>query len=109
MIDETTWIEGVRIVLRDARSDDLNVLAYWLQPEQRWQELDGPMYDQPPSDEVARILDDRRAQLASAARPRPRTNLSIAAIDSELMLGQVTWSGRGSATGLNIVVYNPDL
>jgi putative hydrolase of HD superfamily len=25
------------------------------------------------------------------------------------MLGQVTWSGRGSATGLNIVVYNPDL
>jgi hypothetical protein len=28
MIDETTWIEGVRIVLRDARSDDLNVLAY---------------------------------------------------------------------------------
>jgi len=109
MIDETTWIEGPRLVLRDVRSDDLDALAYWLQPEQRWQELDGPMYDQPSPGEVARILDDRRALLASAGRPRPRTNLSIAAIDSEIMLGQVTWSGIVSATGLNIVIYNPDL
>lgn len=109
MIDETAWIEGVRLVLRDVRSDDLDVLAYWLQPKQRWQELDGPMYDQPPPGEVARILDDRRALVASANRPRPRTYLSIAAIDSDVMFGQVTWSGIASATGLNIVMYNPDL
>lgn len=109
MRDETIRIEGIRIVLRDATLDDLGPLAHWLQPGHRWHELDGPMYDQPPPGEVARILDDRRALLASAERPRPRTNLSIAAIDSEIMLGQVTWSGIVSATGLNIVIYNPDL
>lgn len=109
MIDETTWIEGMRLVLRDIAPDDLDVLAYWLRPEQRWHELDGPLYDQPRPDEIARILDDRRALIASTDRPQPRTNLSVAAIDTDTMLGQVTWSGIVGETGLNIVIYNPDL
>ncbi len=109
MIDETARIEGSRIVLRDPVPEDLDVLAYWLRPEQRWRELDGPMYDQPGPDDIARILDDRRALIFSANRPRPRTNLSIAEIDSGAMLGQVTWSGAIDETGLNIVIYNPDM
>lgn len=103
----STWIDGMRIVLRDIELDDLDGLAYWLRPEQRWQELDGPMYDQPPPDEIARILGERRSLLAN--RPWPRTTLSIAEIDTDEMLGQVTWSGDVDRTDLNIVIYNPDL
>lgn len=109
MNDETIWIEGMRLVLRDVAPNDLDVLAYWLRPEQRWQELDGPMYDQPTPTEIARILGERRALAEGAYRPRPRTNLSIAAIDTDAMLGEVTWSGAADGTGLNIVIYNPDL
>ncbi len=109
MTGETIWIEGVRIVLRDIGQEDLDVLSYWLRPEQRWQELDGPLYDQPGPRDIARILDDRRALIASTNRPRPRTYLSITEIDTGVMLGQVTWSGVVDETGLNIVVYNPDL
>ncbi len=109
MSDESTRIDGLRITLRDIEPDDLDVLAYWLQPEQRWQELDGPMYDQPPPDAIARILDDRRALLRSAHLPRPRTTLSIASIDADEMMGQVTWSGDIDRIDLNIVIYNPDL
>ncbi len=102
-------IEGARVALRDIEPDDLDVLAYWLQPEQRWQELDGPMYDQPPPDEIARILNDRRALLRSPRLPRPRAILTIAEGDTDTMLGQVTWSGEVGRTDLNIVIYNPDL
>lgn len=109
MTDNATWIDGVRVTLRDMVLADLDVLTYWLQPEQRWQELDGPMYDQPAPDQIARILERRRALVTGTERPRPRTNLSIAEIDSGAMLGEVTRSGADGGSGLNIVIYNPDL
>lgn len=109
MGDGAIWIEGLRIVLRDVVRDDLDVLAYWLRPEQRWQELDGPLYDQPGPDVIARILDDRRALVESGHRPRPRTILSVAELDTGTMVGQVTWSDAVGGNGLNIVIYNPDL
>jgi RimJ/RimL family protein N-acetyltransferase len=112
MTDTAIRIEGARIALRDIQAKDLEVLAYWLQPEQRWQELDGPYYDQPSPDEVARLISERRELIASDHRPVPRTNLSIAAIDTDVILGQVTCGidrDNPSESGLNIVIFNPDL
>jgi putative hydrolase of HD superfamily len=112
MTDTAIRIEGARIALRDTRAEDLDVLAYWLQPEQRWQELDGPNYDQVAPDQVTRILDERREVIASNQHPTPRTNLSIAEIDTDVVMGQVTCTidrGDTREAGLNIVIYNPDL
>jgi len=109
MTDETIWVDGARLTLRDVVPGDLDVLAYWLQPERRWQELDGPMYDQPGPDDIARLLDRRRALVTRGDRPRPRTNLTIAAIDTGEMLGEVTWTAVDGGPDVNIVIYNPDL
>ena len=112
MTNEDVWIEGARIALRDAQMQDLDVLAYWLQPEQQWQNLDGPFYEQPKPEEIARLLRERRALVTSQQKPVPRKFLSIAALDTNLMLGQVTCHEKqevGNELGLNIVIYNPDM
>ncbi len=44
---EQVRIDGLRIVLRDAVLDDLDMLAFWLQPDQRWHELNGPIFAGP--------------------------------------------------------------
>jgi putative hydrolase of HD superfamily len=112
MAGKRVWIEGARVVLRDFSEADLDVLAFWLQPDQRWQELDGPLYEQPGPDDAARILDNRRRFITSDPSPRIPLWLTIASIDTGEMLGEVSWNGAGHAsgrTGLNIVIYNPDL
>jgi putative hydrolase of HD superfamily len=109
MTDDTIWLDGVRVTLRDIGPADLDVLAYWLRPEQRWRELDGPTFDQPAPDEIARILEHRRTLATSRQRPRPRTNLGVADLDTDLILGEVSQIAGGDAPNLNIVIYNPDL
>lgn len=106
-------IDGLRVVLRDPVQADLEGLRYWLEPDHRWQELDGPANDLPDPDERELILHARRQLVASGVHPVPRRLLSIAAIEDDQLLGQVTWEVvRGETTttpGLNIVIYNPDL
>lgn len=113
MIDEMIRIEGSRILLRDMEPGDIDVLAWWLQPEQRWQELDGPLYEQPNPERIARILDDRREYVGGSTRPRPRTWLTIADSNTAEMIGQVTWRGNviqpSLQSNLDVVIYNPDL
>jgi RimJ/RimL family protein N-acetyltransferase len=103
-------IEGQRVILRDPVRADLDVLAYWLEPDHRWHELDGPLGDLPRPAERERILQERRALVETVDRPVPRTMLTIAARDNDQMLGQVTWSGPSmGGAGPSIVIFNPDL
>ncbi len=113
MDSESIAITGARMVLRDPIPADLDVLAYWLQPDHRWRELDGPLTDMPGPERRAAILSEWRELVTSQGWPDPRTNLSIASLDTGEMLGQVTWTERpteaGVGRGLSIVIYNPDL
>jgi RimJ/RimL family protein N-acetyltransferase len=113
MDSESIAITGARVVLRDPTLADLDVLAYWLQPDHRWQELDGPLTDMPGPERRDAILRERRELVTSQGWPVPRTNLSVASLDTNEMLGQVTWTARATDTdvtqGLSIVIYNPDM
>ncbi len=106
-------VEGLRLVLRDPTAADLEGLRYWLEPDHRWQELDGPTNDLPDPGEREIILRARRQLVTTGAFPVPRRLLSIAAREDDELIGQVTWEVvRGEKTttpGLNIVIYNPDL
>jgi RimJ/RimL family protein N-acetyltransferase len=106
-------IEWQRILLRDMEPDDLEVLAWWLQPEHRWQELDGPLYEQPSPERITRILDERRQYVETETRPRPRTWLTIADSETGEMIGRVTWRGNDCQpslqSNLDVVIFNPDL
>jgi RimJ/RimL family protein N-acetyltransferase len=106
-------LTGWRLVLRDPVASDLDGLRYWLEPDHRWQELDGPASDLPDPAERELILRARRQIVAATNQPVPRRLLSIAAVENDELLGQVTWEVvRGERTttpGLNIVIYNPDL
>ena len=105
-------IEGGRIALRDPILDDLDVLAYWLQPDQQWQELDGPYTDLPGPDQQQAILQNWRSSVQSPGWPVPRTMLSIVSRDEGQMMGQVTWRIEPGETavspGLSIVIYKSD-
>ncbi len=106
-------VDGLRVVLRDPVAADLDGLRYWLEPDHRWQELDGPSTDLPDPAEREVILRARRQLVTTGAYPVPRRLLSIASREDDELLGQVTWEVvRGETTttpGLNIVIYNPDL
>lgn len=106
-------VRGLRIVLRDPVPTDLEILRYWLEPDHRWQELDGPASDLPAPAERELILRARRQLIAASQHPVPRRLLSIASVVDDELLGQVTWEVvRGELTstpGLNIVIYNPDM
>ncbi len=112
VVQERIRIEGNRVVLRDAVRRDLDVLAYWLEPDNRWQELDGPATDLPGPADRDRILAERRAIVEADSLPVPRTVLSIATLDTDEMIGQVMLdTGTGPAVGeprVSIVIFNPD-
>lgn len=110
---DVVQVVGARVVLREPLAGDIDVLAYWLEPDHRWQELDGPMGDLPAPDDREDILAARRAMLKSPSSDVPRRLLSIATLEDGESIGQVTWEVAAGETtdtpGLNIVIYNPDL
>lgn len=112
MEQQDLQIVGARVILRDPSVQDVAVLDYWLQPDHRWQELDGPNTDLPSPERRQQLLDTWQTHATASSHSVPRTLLSIVARDDGQMLGQVTWQadpGDEAATrGLSIVIYNPD-
>lgn len=112
MTEQELQIVGARVVLRDPTMYDVAVLEYWLQPDHRWQELDGPYTDLPGPERREQILEFWRTHAQSPSRSVPRTLLSIASLDDGQMLGQVSWETEADAEdasrGVSIVIYNPD-
>jgi len=112
MDDQRIRIEGARVVIRDAAPRDVDILAFWLEPDNRWQELDGPVTDLPNPAGRDNILAERRAIVTARSLPVPRTVLSIADRESDEMIGQVMLdSGTGQSAGeprASIVIFNPD-
>lgn len=104
-------MEGRRIVLRDAVLNDLEPLAFWLQPGQRWHELDGPYYPKPTSADIERMIQGRRSRIIEGRYPIPRESLVIADRGTGALLGHVTWYWESQEThwlSVGIGLYDPE-
>ncbi len=103
-------LEGQRTNLRDFELPDLDALAHWLAPGQRWQELDGPYYPRSTPEEVETLINRLRSRIAAAEWQTPRGRLAIARRADNLLLGIVSWYWIGEETlwaAAGIVLYDP--
>lgn len=108
---EQVRIEGLRIVLRDVALGDLDGLAFWLQSEQRWRDLDGPYYAGPTPEDIERMIARRRAQILDRDFPTPRDDLVIADRGTGILLGHVTFYWQSEETAwlsVGVGLYDPD-
>ena len=108
---DSTSIPGVRIALRDWRVADLERYAHWLGPGHRWQEFDGPYYPRPTAEQIADDIARKRARIEAGALPMPRRSLVVAPLDTDLLLGTVTWIWESEETNwlkVGIVLYDPE-
>jgi putative hydrolase of HD superfamily len=109
---EQIILTGKKVHLRDWVLTDLDEFAYWLQPGQRWQELDGPYFKKPASDEILDLVARIKTRIETNNFAQPRQNLIIAEAESNHLVGQVSryWiSEETNWLAAGIVIYNPAL
>lgn len=103
-------LNSKQIVLRDWRVEDLDAWAYWMQPHQRWHELDGPYYAKTGVQEIPELVERRRAAIENNDLPTPRTSLVIAERERDTLLGTVTWYWESEETwwlSVGISIFDP--
>jgi len=105
----TLPLHGASISLRDWQLGDLEPYAYWLRPDHRWHELDGPYYHDLDEDEIPGVVEHKRAEIEAAKRT-PRNGLAIADAATDRLLGAVKWYWQSQETlwlSIGIVIYDP--
>lgn len=102
--------QGVRLALRDWTERDLPTLEGWLQPGHAWQDLDGPYFGRPSSEELDRVLDRYRHAVGAGKLAVPRRELAIARLEDDRLLGRVNryWQSRETHwLSLGITLFDP--
>ena len=103
---------GIRVVLRDWTLDDLPALERWLQPDQKWNELDGPYYLRPDPEEIPGVVERYRTAIESGRISAPRRELAVArAGDESRLLGRVSRYWQSKEThwlSLGVVLFDPE-
>ncbi|MDQ3548915.1 MAG: GNAT family N-acetyltransferase [Chloroflexota bacterium] len=82
-----------------------------MQPEHHWHELDGPYCARPNAHQIDEMVADELDFIRSGNRPVPRTSLVIATVDTDELIGVVTWQWESKETNwvsLGIVIFDPD-
>lgn len=105
-------LDGVRVALRDMRLDDLGRYAHWMEPHQRWHQLDGPYYPPAAGDRLARKIARERKEIVSGDLPDPRRSLVIVDQATDTLNGHVTWYWQSEEThwlSVGIGLYDPEL
>lgn len=103
-------LNGKQIVLRDWRVEDLHAWAHWMQPHQRWHELDGPYYAKPNVQEIPALVERRRAAIENNDLSTPRTSLVIAARERDTLLGTGSWYWESEETwwvSVGVSIFDP--
>lgn len=109
---ERIVLEGKRVRLRDWTLEDLDEFAFWLQPGQHWQTLDGPYYKRTSADEIPALIERIRTRISEGKISHPRQSLIIAELQHNRLIGQVSryWiSEETHWLAAGIVIYNPAL
>lgn len=102
-------LSGVQIILRDFVEADLAPLGYWLQPQHKWQTLDGPYYPKMKPDEAQAYVALLRERVEHEDWPEPRVSLAIADRLTDRFIGRVSWYWIGEETNwpaVGIVIYD---
>lgn len=102
-------IPGNQILLRDFAEADIPTLTYWMQPDRKWQQLDGPYYPKMSEDEVAAYIALLRERIERADWHAPRVSVAIAHAGTDRLLGRVSWYWIGEETNwpaVGIVIYD---
>jgi RimJ/RimL family protein N-acetyltransferase len=100
----------VAVTLRDWKLDDIPIYRRWLEPGHEWQSWDGPYLRKPTvteSDVAAARLTQR---VVRGEWPTPRRQLVIAAVDTDELLGTVSWYFEAEESDwrrMGIVLYDP--
>jgi putative hydrolase of HD superfamily len=105
-------LEGRRIDLRDMRLGDLERYAFWMEPHQRWYELDSPYYPKAPRDAVRANVARRRQEIESGDLDDPRRSLVVVDKETDTLIGHVTWYWESKEThwlSVGIGLYDPEL
>jgi RimJ/RimL family protein N-acetyltransferase len=103
-------LTGNKIILRDWQAQDQKAFVKWLQPGQRWKELDGPYYPLVGAEEVAGLVGELNRRLAQNDWPEPRDLMIVADKTTNNLLGIVTRSWESRETNwltLGIIIYDP--
>lgn len=103
---------GMRVDLRDMRVDDLERLAFWMDPDQRWHDLDGPYYPKTAKGSIPAMIEHRREAIESGESPEPRQSLVIVDRETDLLIGHVTWYWESEETrwlSVGVGLYDPAL
>lgn len=109
---EKIIVEGKQVRLRDWSLDDLQVYAHWLEPNHKWQKLDGPYYPQPTVDKIPGIIAKIQARITENKFTDPRSRLVMAESQHNQIIGQVSsyWiSEETNWLAAGIVIYDPSL
>lgn len=105
-------LEGRRIDLRDMRLGDLERYAFWMEPHQRWHELDGPYYPKATPDQLRRKIDRQREEIESGQLDDPRRSLVVVDRETDTLRGHATWYWQSEEThwlSIGIGLYDPGL
>lgn len=96
---ESLCFTGNHIILRDMKSLDLDSYWYWLRPGHRWQEFDGPYYqDHKMEKDLLEQFENRKRKVLSGDFPTPRTWLVIADKTTDELIGIVSSYWRSKET-----------
>lgn len=104
------FIEGSKTVLRDWTLEDLADFKFWLQPQHRWHDLNGPYYKITET-EAAEKVKKLESKIAEKRFSEPRSQLVIADKSSNQLIGTVSSYWESKETNwlcAGITIYNPE-
>jgi RimJ/RimL family protein N-acetyltransferase len=101
---------GVLIKLRDWQLSDVDVYRHWQQPGAEWQKYDAPYEPAPVPAEIDETITRLTYAIEHNRWPSPRRRVVIADVDTDQLLGDVSWYWYSEATNwlrIGITLYDP--
>lgn len=104
-------INGRKICIRDWMIEDLDPYEYWRQPGHKWQDFDGPYYPKLNKEQVSEQVNKLKDRVIKSDFSTPRKRLVIADLESNKLIGQVSWYWQGKETNwisIGIGIFDSD-
>jgi RimJ/RimL family protein N-acetyltransferase len=101
---------GKKIHLREWSLSDLFAYEHWQKPEHKWQSLNGPYYLNP-IDQSKKLAHELKLKIEQNNFPTPRSQLVIADIENDQILGVVTCYWESIETNwlcIGIIIYDSE-
>lgn len=102
-------LKGSRIVLRDWVAPDFAIFRKWNTGHHTWMDFNAPYFPAKTPADIEQQIAEYRAFIAHDNWPRPRTRLVIADLQSDQLLGTVSWYWQSEATNwksIGIGIYD---